>query len=225
MAAPRTGSLGVATTQGDLYGIDANGDLERLPVGADDQVLVADAAAALGFSWQDPDFVSKVSFQADAVDAIFKQIDLGAGPVLNPSVETHGTHSVLTFLQNLLRGIPWQRYMPTDYSGGDIRVTISYVAKTAGGAGDVLWGAAFERDNSGFDIDVDGFAAVVNFPVSAPGAVAGVIVEATQTFTNAAAGGVLAGEPLRLFVQRDGTNVADDFDQAVQIVRVVVEEV
>jgi len=51
MAAPRTGPLAVGLTKGDLYGVDANGNLERLPVGADGAALVADSAQALGLKY------------------------------------------------------------------------------------------------------------------------------------------------------------------------------
>lgn len=223
MAAPRTGSLGVATTKADLYVINANGDLERLPVGADDQILVADSADPLGVAWKDPGFAANASFQADAVDAVFRQINLGAGAIANPAVQTRGTHSILAFLATALRGIPWQKFMPTDYSGGDIRVTISWVSDGVD-VGNAVLGAAFERDNVGFDIDADGFAAVKSVTTAAPG-VAGQIVESVITFTNAEADGIVAGEPLRIFVQRDGADVADTLTDQLLLVRVVVEEV
>lgn len=48
MAAVRDGALGVLTTKGDLLGILTGGDVERLSVGADGQVLVADSPSTLG---------------------------------------------------------------------------------------------------------------------------------------------------------------------------------
>ncbi len=50
MAAPRTGSLGVLTAKGDLL-TDDGADVERLAVGADDEVLVADSAEATGLKY------------------------------------------------------------------------------------------------------------------------------------------------------------------------------
>lgn len=229
MAAPRTGSLGVATTVGDLYVVDANGDLERVPVGVDGQVLVADSTAVgpsgpiIGVTWKNPDFVAKASFQADAVDAVFKTIDIG-GVIALPASATRGSHAVLSFAQAVVRGIPWQKYMPTDYSGGDLRVTISWAPSTAA-AGDVLWGVAFERDNDGLDIDVDNFAAVVPFAVSPAPGVAGEIQEAVLVVTNAQADGIVTGEPLRLFIQRNAADVSDTLGANALLVRVVVEEV
>lgn len=42
---------GPITTKGDLIAGDTSGDPERLPVGTDGQVLIADSAEALGMKW------------------------------------------------------------------------------------------------------------------------------------------------------------------------------
>lgn len=231
MAAPRTGSLGVATTVGDLYVVDANGDLERVPVGVDGQVFVADSTAVgpsgpiIGVKWENPDFVAKASFQADAVDAVFKTIDIG-GVVPLPAAGTRGSNAVLNYVAAGRRGIPWQKYMPTDYSGGDLRVTVSFAGASAPGIGDsqVVWGVAIERDFVGESLDTDNFAAVVDFPFATV-LTAGDIVEAVKVITNAQADGIVAGEPLRLFIQRLPTHVDDNYSGNALLVRVVVEEV
>jgi len=226
MATPRVGALGVGIAKGDLYVVDEDLDLERVPVGTDDQVLVADSTTTLGVAWKDPGFLNNVSFQADAVDAIFKNVNLGAGAIANPQTKTRGTHAVLSFNDAAVRGIPWQKFMPAGYStGSDIKVSIYWVADTAV-AGDVIWGAAFERDNAaGHDIDVDDFAALQTFPASTAPAAAGIIQVATFQFTQAQADAVAAGDPLRLFVQRTGTAVGDTMAGDAQLLRVVVEEV
>ncbi len=68
MTGPRVGAFGVALTKGDLYTLDANGELMRVVVGADGKVLAASAAAAGGFDWIFP--TSSVHQQlADAANA------------------------------------------------------------------------------------------------------------------------------------------------------------
>lgn len=52
MATPRSGSTGIGSTKGDIYVVDANGNLERLPVGTDGFGLIADSAAALGLAYK-----------------------------------------------------------------------------------------------------------------------------------------------------------------------------
>jgi hypothetical protein len=51
MAGSRSGALGILTTKGDVLGVDANGNLVRVPVGADGDQLSADSAATSGLSW------------------------------------------------------------------------------------------------------------------------------------------------------------------------------
>ena len=51
MGAPPEGSLGVLTAKGDLAVLDSSEDVERLPVGIDDLVLIADDSVPLGVRW------------------------------------------------------------------------------------------------------------------------------------------------------------------------------
>lgn len=51
-ATPRVGSTGTGFQKGDLYVVNANGDLERVPVAADGQYLTADSTSALGVSYK-----------------------------------------------------------------------------------------------------------------------------------------------------------------------------
>jgi hypothetical protein len=48
----RAGALGVAHTKGDLYVMDANGRLARLPAGANGRKLVARDSDPLGVAWE-----------------------------------------------------------------------------------------------------------------------------------------------------------------------------
>jgi hypothetical protein len=224
MSTPRVGALGVATTKGDLYVVNDLEELERVPVGTDDQVLVADSTTPLGVAWKDPAFLNNVSFQCDAVDAIFKKIDLGGGAINNAQAKTRGTHAVLAFDAATVEGNPWQKFMPAGYSAGSvIRVSIYWVADTAV-VGDVVWAAAFERNEAGNNITTDNFAALQTAAASTAPGVAGVEQVATIDFTQVQADSVAAGDPLRLFVQRTAGAVGDTMVGDAQIVRVVVEE-
>ncbi len=168
----------------------------------------------------------KVSFQADAVDAIFKTINLGGGAIPNPEYLARGTHAVLAFDAAAVEGAVWQRYLPTGFAtGNNLRVSIYWVSATAV-AGDVIWAAAFERDNAaGHDINTESFAALQTAAASTAPGTTGIIAVATITFTQAQADAVAAGEPLRLFVQRTATALGDTMLGDAQLVRVVVEEV
>lgn len=51
MVAARKGPLGVLTTKGDFLGVDGNAELDRVPIGADGSMPVADATEAVGWRW------------------------------------------------------------------------------------------------------------------------------------------------------------------------------
>lgn len=51
MVAARKGPLGVLTTKGDFLGVDGNAELDRVPIGADGAMPVADATEAVGWRW------------------------------------------------------------------------------------------------------------------------------------------------------------------------------
>jgi hypothetical protein len=226
MSTPRVGALGVATTKGDLYVVNDIEELERVPVGTDDQVLVADSTSPLGVVWKDPGFLNNISFMCDATDPVFKKIDLGAGVINNPQARAQGTHSVLSFDDAVLEGIPWQRFLPPGYTAGSsLRVNVYWVAQTAI-AGDVIWAAAFERDSNVTpnNILTDSFAALQTAAASTAPGVLGDVQLATIDFTSAQIDGVIAGEPLRLFLQRTGTAVGDTMAGDANLLRIVVEE-
>lgn len=168
----------------------------------------------------------KVSFQCDATDAIFEEINLGSGAIANPDTGVRGTHAVLNFEKATVRGIPWQKFMPAGYDGtNNLRVSLYWVALAAT-TGNVVWAAAFERDNAGGDdIDSESFAALQTAAPSAAPGTAGVIAKATIDFTQAQADAIAAGEPLRLFVQRTSSDGSDTMADTAQLLRVVVEEI
>jgi hypothetical protein len=219
--------LGVGTTKGDLYVVNDQLELERVPVGADDEVLVADSTDPLGVAWKTPSFVSKVSFQCDAVDAIFRRIDLGAGLINNPQARAEGSHPVLAFDEAVVEGIAWAKFMPKDYTAGSsLTVDVYWVARTAI-LGDVIWAAAFERDSNvpPDNVLVDSFAALQTAAASTAPVVLGNIQKATIAFTSAQIDGLLAGEPMRLFVQRTAGAVGDTMVGDAEILDVIVSEV
>jgi hypothetical protein len=163
------------------------------------------------------------SFQADAVDAVFQSVDIGAGALPNATPNVRGTHAVLDFSQAIDAGNPWQLHIPIGYQGGTLRVNIYWVGHPEN-AGDCLWAAAFERNNVAHNVDADDFAAAQTVASPAP-ASAGDIQLASIDFTQAQADGVVAGDPFRLFVGRLGADGDDTLAGTAQLLRVVVEEI
>jgi hypothetical protein len=228
MGTPRVGALGVADAVGDIYVVNSNGDLARLNKGTDEQVLISKTGAVndqgdtVDLEWEDISKLARASLMVDATDAIFKKIDLG-GVINNPQPKTRGTHSVLAYGAASVQGIAWQRYMPQIYSGDDLTLNIYWVAQTAI-LGDVVWAAAFEREEAGHNVDTDAFAALQTAAVSTAPGVLGDIAVVSIPFTQAQADAVAAGEPFRLFIQRTGDAVGDTMAGDAQIVRAVLTE-
>ena len=229
MVTPLVGALGVAEGQGDLFVRDVNGDLERIPIGTEEQVLITRLGAVgpsgtvIDIEWADIAKLSRANFMVDGTDAVFKKIDLGGGAIPNPQSKTRGTHSVLAYDDAAVQGIPWQRFMPQNYSGDDLTLNIYWVADGAI-VGDVIWAAAFERDDVGHNVDADAFAALQTAAASTAPGTNGDIALATIAFTQAQADAIAAGEPLRLFIQRTADDVGDTLVGDAQIVRAVLVE-
>jgi hypothetical protein len=231
MVTPLVGALGVAEVQGDLFVRDVNGDLERLPKGAEEQVLITRIGAVgpsgtiIDLAWEDINKLSRASIMADATDAVFKRVDLGGGAIPNPQSRTRGTHAVLSYDDTMIQGIPWQRFMPQIYSGDPLTLNIYWAAITAI-AGDVIWAAAFERDSEVVptNVDTDSFAALQTAAASTAPGTLGDITKATIAFTQAQADGILAGEPMRLFIQRTADAGGDTMVGDAQLIRAVLVE-
>jgi hypothetical protein len=229
MVTPLVGALGVAEQQGDIFVRDVNGDLERLPKGTEEQVLITRLGATgpsgtvIDLEWSDISKLSRANFMVDGTDAVFKKIDLGGGAIDLPQSKTRGTHSILAFADDDVEGIPWQRFMPQNYSGDDLTLNIYWVADGAI-VGDVIWAAAIERDEPGHNVDADAFAALQTAAASTAPGTNGDIALATIAFTQAQADAVAAGEPMRLFIQRTGDDVGDTMVGDAQLVRAVLVE-
>ena len=223
MATPRVGPTGVADAVGDIYVVDSAGDLTRLNKGTDEQVLISKAGAlndlgeTVDIEWADIDELSRESIEGDATDAVFKRVDLGGGAISNPSTKTRGTHAVLEFDQDSIEGIPWQKTIGPNYSGDDLTLNLYWVLNGSN-AGDVVWAAAIERNEATHVITADAFAALQT-AAAATAAADGEIVQTTIAFTQAQADGIVAGDPLRVFIQRTGDAVGDTLDDPVQLVR------
>jgi len=146
-------------------------------------------------------------------------------PVANfATLSTRNTtrpHPVLEFDPLVNESTDFAGYMPDDYHGGNLEVTVVWAATSS--LGTVDWNVSWERENDGvYDLDNNSFAAAQTGSDTAPGA-QGVLTYTTITFTNVQADSISAGECFRLQVERDAvtdTNAGD-----AQIIRVIVREV
>lgn len=161
-------------------------------------------------------------FQCDATDAIFEPIDFGAGALPCPLADVRGTHAVLRYLVDIDSGLPWQRSVGNAYAGANIAVGIYWIGAPES-AGDVVWAVAFERDNAGEDASTENwgsFESAVSPAVGGDSDIQFVSIPLTQ----AQADGIAAGEPLRIYVKREGSSSGDTYTGSVYLLRVIVSE-
>lgn len=137
-------------------------------------------------------------------------------------LDTRGDgHTLIDFDDSTTEVAYFKAYMPQNYSGGGITVTISWVAEATSGTVD--WLVAFERlPVVAQDIDNGGFAASKSVGRVVP-LVSGAIKNSTITFTDGAEmDSIAAGNLFRMKVSRDA--LLDDAVGDASVIAVKIEE-
>ncbi len=118
-------------------------------------------------------------------------------------------------------------YLPENYDGGGLTVTLVWGASSAT-SGNVVWQVAVERwADDAFDLDADGFAAFNNGGQDVAPNVSGEVSYDNVTFTSGAdMDSLAADEAFRLKVRRDAdsTDATDDMTGDAELFRVIVKE-
>lgn len=130
----------------------------------------------------------------------------GANPA---TVDVRNGHWVLEFDPGATaETATFEDVLPSNYAGGGITVYIEFMVDTAT-SGNVVWGASFERHDTGTDLDSDSFAAEKTVTVAAPGTT-GAPAYTSIAFTNGAEIDSLAAlESFRLKIRRVSSDAAD----------------
>ena len=121
-------------------------------------------------------------------------------------------------------------YLPENYDGGGLTITLVWMASSAV-AGDgtfTVWQVAIERhQDDAVDLDSDAFAAFNNGGQDAPASATGEVSYDDVTFSSGADMDSLAkDESFRIKVRRDAdsTDVTDDMAGDAELIRVIVKE-
>ena len=141
-----------------------------------------------------------------------------------PQFVLRNLHPVLAFDTTTQETALFGGWMPSNYAGGNLVVTLIWQAQSAV-SGTIGWGVTFERQNIGvLDADVDHFATEQIVTAATVSATSGIRSQSSVTCVAGAAGtdSVAAGEPFRLRVRR---NVAVDTATGdAQLTAVVIAE-
>lgn len=113
--------------------------------------------------------------------------------------------------------------LPDHYGAGGITLTIEWTGASAT-TGNVVWNTAFERCDTGTDMDADSFATAQSATAAAPGT-SGAPAYTTIAHTNGAQiDSALKNETVRLKVTRVGTSGSDTMTGDAHVTRVFARE-
>ena len=139
------------------------------------------------------------------------------------SADDRNGHPVLDFDDATDETAVFNGWMPRNYAGGGLTVTLVWLSATAL-AGAVVWDVSFERhEDDVTDLDSDSFAAVQSATGTAASA-SGEPQYTAITFTNAQIDGLLKGESYRLKVTRDANAGGDTMVGDAELLRVEIRE-
>lgn len=139
------------------------------------------------------------------------------------TLDTRNSHAVLDFDAAADEVAIFGDVLPRHYAGGGITATLGWMA-TSATSGNVVWSVAFERRDTGTDLDTDSFA-TANTATAATSATSGALVYTTIAFTAGAQMDSLAvGEAFRLKVSRTGSSGSDTMTGDAELVSVELKE-
>lgn len=129
------------------------------------------------------------------------------------TLDTRNTRACLDFDTSADEAAYWHFFLPEDYGGGGLTITLEYAASSAT-SGTIMWAAQIERiGDELLDLDSDSLAAANTSSAETVPAAAGTAATNTITFTDGAdMDSLAAGEFCRIAIFRDvsGDNAAGD---------------
>lgn len=141
--------------------------------------------------------------------------------------DTRNSVPVLDFDASADESAVFGGFLPANYAGGGLTVTLVWMA-TSATTGGVSWDVAIEaHPDDTFDIDADGFAAANNSGSATTASATGEQQYTDITFTDGAdMDSLAAGESYRIKVTRDadGTTATDDMAGDAELLRVIIKE-
>jgi len=176
-----------------------------------------DALAGSGTPSSSNKYVTQDTLDAKVVKQLFSfDSNMVMFPTTNPATSgSRNAHGILKFDATTVESVIREDLMSNDYAGGDITLDIFWTSAST--SGDVVWGIEFERTNT--DIDTDSFDTQQTVISTASGT-SGIPKLATITLTNSQADAIVAGEPMRIRLQRVSTSGSDDMAGDAEILRV-----
>lgn len=139
------------------------------------------------------------------------------------TLDVRNVMPVLAFDAAADEAMVFSAVIPNHYAASGITVTIIWTGASAT-SGNVIWQTAFERNDTGTDMDADSFASAQSATAAAPGT-SGAPAYTTVAHTNGAQiDSALKNEKIRLKVTRNGSSGSDTMTGDAHLVRVFARE-
>ena len=139
------------------------------------------------------------------------------------TLDLRNNHPVLDFDDGTFEDAVFTGILPRAYSGGGLTVSV-FFAMSSATAGDVWWKASIERIGEVLDIDADGYS-VYQVQKETVSGTCGIPVKAEIIFTDGAQmDSLVAGEPFRIRIRRDGTDWQDTASGDAELLAVEIKE-
>ena len=139
------------------------------------------------------------------------------------TLDLRNNHPVLDFNDGAYGDAGFTGILPRAYSGGGLTVAV-FFAMSIATSGDVFWKAQIERIGEVLDIDANGYAGFQVIKATAS-ETCGIPVKAEITFTDGAQmDSLVAGEPFKISIRRDGTDVNDTASGDAELLAVEIKE-
>ena len=159
--------------------------------------------------------------------AVFTPLHNEAPTSIFATLDTRNSIPVLDFDAATDEEAVFGGFLPDNYDGGGLTITLIWMASTAT-SGNCVWQVQIERwQDDAVDLDSDSFAALNNGGQDTAPSVSGEVSYDDVTFTDGADMDSLAvNEAFRLKVRRDAdsTDATDDMTGDAELARVIVKE-
>lgn len=140
------------------------------------------------------------------------------------TLDVRNVHLVLDFDTTTVETVYFEAFLPANYSGLGITVTLVWMA-TSATTGGVVWSVSWERMDAGTALGTDSFATEKTVTATKVGAGSDNSVYSTIDFANGSEiDSVSVGEKFRLRVRRNCTTVGDDMAGDAELLGVLLTE-
>jgi hypothetical protein len=177
--------------------------------------------------WREPSLAVQATVWFAPEEAVFDEVNpAGGGDVALPVATFINNRPALGFASTPDQGIAWQSVMPQDFDLGDCTVKVYFAPGADAAANDdtVGWQVGIERVSPAAKaLDADAFDTLTTTVESTVALQDDLIITTIPLPYATNMDGLLAGEPFRLYLQRD-TTVTDDLTSLANVVRVTLIE-